>query len=260
MKALITGSRGAVGAALARRLAAEGHAVVGWDRAAVPVDDYHVMESFVRAEAPDVLFHLAIASSPTGRPNESWHVNVEWPSELAWITRVLGVRMVFTSSVMVFSDNARGPFTRGSGPDAAEGYGFEKRRAEERVRSQNPGAVIARLGWQIGDAPGSNNMIDFFAKKTRELGHVPASTRWYPATSFLDDTAEALIALAAMPGDVYLLDGNERWTFHDIARALSRRHGDAWPIVPTDDFVFDQRMQDERPRVASLKSRLPDLP
>lgn len=260
MKALITGARGTVGAALGRRLAAEGHAVVGWDRAAVPVDGYHVMESFVRGEAPDVLYHLAIASRPSGRPNESWQVNVEWSSELAWITRVLGVRMVFASTVMVFSDRAPGPFTRDSAPDAAEGYGHEKRRAEERVRAQNPDAVIARLGWQIGEAPGSNNMLDFLASKTRELGHVPASTRWYPATSFLEDTADALVRLASMPPDLYLLDSNERWTFHEIAAALSRRHGHAWPIRPTDDFIFDQRMQDPRPGMPSLQARLPELP
>lgn len=260
MKALITGARGTVGAALSRRLAADGHAVVGWDRAAVPVDDYHVMESFVRGEAPDVLYHLAIASRPSGRPNESWQVNVEWSSELAWIARVLGVRMVFASTVMVFSDRAPGPFTCDSAPDAAEGYGHEKRRAEERVRAQNPEASIARLGWQIGEAPGSNNMLDFLESKTRELGHVPASTRWYPATSFLEDTADALVRLASMPPDLYLLDSNERWTFHEIAAALSRRHGDAWPIRPTDDFIFDQRMQDPRPGMPSLQTRLPELP
>lgn len=260
MKALITGAHGTVGAALVRRLGARGHAVAAWDRQIVPIDDYHAMEAFVRAEAPDVLYHLAIASRPTGRPNEAWLVHYEWSSELSWIARVLGVKLVFASTVMVFSDQARGPFTRGSAPDAAEGYGYEKLRAEGRVRHQNPDAVIARLGWQIGEAPGSNNMIDFLATRARELGRVPASTRWYPATSFLDDTVDALIGLAEMPPDVYMLDANERWTFYDIASALSRRHGGAWSVVPTDDFIFDQRMRDERVPMRSLKTRLPDLP
>lgn len=259
MKALITGAHGTVGTALSRRLSAQGHAVIAWDRAAVPIDDYHAMEAFVRAEAPDVVYHLAIASRPTGRPGESWLVNYEWSSELAWITRVLGVRLVFTSSVMVFSNDARGPFTPSSAPDATEGYGHEKRRAEERVRYQNPEAVIARLGWQIGEAPGSNNMLDFLTRTARERGHVPASTRWYPATSFLDDTAEALIGLSKMPPDTYMLDSNDRFTFFEIASALARRHQAAWNVTPTEDFVFDQRMQDPRVPMPSLAVRLPEL-
>lgn len=259
MKALITGARGTVGTALGRRLARAGHQVVAWDRSAVPIDDYHAMEAFVRVQAPDVIYCLATASRPTGRANEGWLVNYEWPSELAWIARVLGIGLVFASSAMVFSDHARGPFTRDSVPDAPEGYGYEKRRAEERVRYQYPAAVIARLSWQIGEAPGSNNMIDHFDRLAQERGQVPASTRWYPAAAFLDDTADALIALASMPADLYMLDANERWTMYEIACALSRRHGNAWTVVPTDDFVFDQRMQDERIRLPSLAEHLPSL-
>lgn len=259
MKTLITGASGTVGRALARRLERSGHTVVAWDRRAVPIDEYHAMERFVRDEAPDVVYHLAIASRPTGRAGESWLVNFEWSSELAWITRVLGVRMVFASTAMVFSDRAVGPFTRASVPDAAEGYGFEKRMAEERVRYQNPDVVVARLSWQIGDAPGSNNMVDFLDRQARERGHVRASTRWYPAAAFLEDTADALVALAGMPADVYMLDSNRSFTFHEIASALGRRHGGAWPVVATEDFVHDQRMVDERVAMPPLDERLPEL-
>lgn len=259
MKAMITGAHGTVGAAVAAALQARGDAVIPWDRALVPVDRYQPMEDFVRRERPDVLLHLAIASRPTGLANESWLINYEWASELAWITRVLGVRMVFTSTALVFSDQARGPFTLDSVPDASEGYGAEKRRAEERVRAQNPAARVVRLGWQIGEQPGSNNMIDFFARSVAERGVVRASRRWLPATSFLPDTAAALLRLCEAPPDTYMIDGNLRWSFYEIARALSRRHGDAWPVEPTDDFVYDQRMIDPRVVVAPLCERLPEL-
>src|SRR5690606_6962301 len=114
--------------------------VVAWDRKAVPIDNYAEMERFLAQTKPDALFHLAIASKPTGRENEGWMVNYYWPSELAWATRQLKIPFVFTSSVMVFTNNAKGPFTIESPPDAAEGYGGEKRRAEERVFYQNPDA------------------------------------------------------------------------------------------------------------------------
>lgn len=263
MKVLITGLRGTVGRALHKQLLSRGDVVVGWDRARVPIDQYHVMESFVRDQAPDAVVHLAIASQPSGRPNESWLVNYEWASELAWITRVLDVRFLFASTAMVFSDQALGPFTPSSLPDAASGYGYEKRRAEERVLSQNPQARVARLGWQIGDepTPDSNNMLAHFERVAQKEGCVRASRRWLPATSFLADTAAALRRLidpAAQSG-IYMIDANTRWNFFQIACALSRRHGDRWRIEPDDQFVFDQRMIDPRPAVPPLETTLPEL-
>jgi dTDP-4-dehydrorhamnose reductase len=261
MKVLITGLRGTVGRALGEHLRACGDMVVGWDRAQVPIDQYHVMEDFVRREQPDALVHLAIAAQPSGRPDESWLVNYEWASELAWICRVLGVRFLFTSTAMVFSDGARGPFTLESHPDAEAGYGREKRLAEQRVLSQNPQARVVRLGWQIGDAPGSNNMLEHLERAARKDGVVRASRRWLPATSFLQDTAAALRRLvdAAEARGLYMIDANARWSFFEIARALSRRHGDRWCVEPTDDFVYDQRMLDPRCGVPPLEARLPEL-
>ena len=259
MKVLMTGANGTVGTVLRKHLTSRGAEVVAWDRGEVPVDDYHAMEAFVRRVQPEVLFHLAIASQNTGRENESWLVNYHWSSELAWICRMLGIVFVFTSTVMVFSDNAPGPFTIDSPPDAREGYGYEKRRAEERVGYQNPDARVLRLGWQIGEAPGSNNMIDFFEQKMREDGKIAASTRWYPACSFLPDTAAALAKVAGMSPGLYQADSNRRWNFFEIATALNQRHGNRWDIVSTDDFVYDQRMIDPRLNLPALSERLPEL-
>lgn len=262
MKALLTGASGTVGSALRAHLTARGHSVAAWDRQRVPIDDDGAMEAFVRAEAPDALFHLATASQSTGRAGESWLVNYEWTSKLARLCRTLGVRFVFTSSVMVFTDNAPGPFTPDSVPDAAEGYGYEKRRAEVRALEQNPDALVVRLGWQIGDVAGSNNMLDYLTTQARQHGQIAASTRWYPACSFLADTAAALTRLAwDTPGarGLYLLDSNPRWTFYEIVLALKALHGADWRVVPNEAFVYDQRMMDARTGMPPLSARLPSL-
>ena len=259
MKALLTGSRGTVGSALAALLRGRGHEVVGWDRAHVPLDAYAVMEAYVRGVAPDVLFHLAIPSTPTGRDGEAALVHHHWTGELAWICRQLGVRLVFASTVMVFSDRARGPFTPESEPDAPGGYGRDKREAEARAIAQEPRARVVRLGWQIGDAPGSNQMVDFAERRMAEAGAVRASARFYPACAFLEDTAAALLRAAELPPGVYLADSNQGWTFPEILRALAARLGAAWRVEETDDFAQDQRMIDARLGMPSLRSRLPSL-
>jgi dTDP-4-dehydrorhamnose reductase len=258
-KAIVTGASGTVGTRLCEELRGQGVEVVPWDRSRVPVDDYWAMERFMRDTAPDVLFHLATGSRPTGRPNESWLVNYEWTSELAWLCRQQDVRFVFSSTTMVFSNDARGPFTVDSKPDAPEGYGYEKRRAEERVFQQNPEASVVRLGWQIGEDFSGNNMLAHFESQMRQQGRVEASTRWLPACALLGDTVRALQALASVDPGLYMLDANERWSFYEIACALNERHGGRWNVVPTDSFVFDQRMMDGCVVLPSLGKRLPGL-
>lgn len=260
MKALVTGLNGTLGQALKTALRRRRWQVHGWDRVAVGTDHYTTMENYVREQKPEVLFHLAIATQPTSRENESWHVHYEWTSELAWICRQLDIRFVFTSSVMVFCDSAPGPFTLASQPDATEGYGWEKRLAEEQVFFQNPQATVARLGWQIGEKPGGNHMLDYLENQVQRHGQITASELWLPACSFLTDTAAGLCRLAAKEPGLYLLDSNRKWNFFEIAVALNERYQKEWQIEKTSDFRFDQRMIDERPKMPPLSRRLKTLP
>lgn len=259
MRALITGINGTVGTALAAALRQRGDEPIPYKRDRVEFLESSFIARCLSDARPDVVFHLAIAAKPAGIENEHWRVNVEWPARLAAACASAGARFVFTSTAMVFSDRAVGPFTVDREPDAAEGYGLQKRTAEQLVRQANPGAVVVRLGWQIGTAPGGNQMLSYFDQHMREHGVVRASRRWLPACSFLGDTATGLIALAAMAGGVYHLDSNRRWSFLEIASALNARAGSPWRIEPTDDFVFDQRLFDLRIDTPPLSDRLPRL-
>lgn len=256
-KVVITGASGGLGTALTRHLQAQNITVIPWNRRAVSMDDEVRMRAFLRETAPEVVFHLATVSQPTGRENEGWAVNVEWTGALARLTSEIGARFVFTSSVMVFTDDAKGPFTPDTVPDARAGYGYEKWMGEERTLAY-PNTVVARIGWQIGDAPGTNNMIDFFHTQAQR-GPIGASTRWYPACSFSADTAAALLRLSQGAPGRYLLDSNEKWTFYEIATSLNALHGNRWQITPNEAFVYDQRMIDPRAGMPSLKVRLPAL-
>ncbi len=260
MKAVITGANGTIGSVLRSTLESQGHTVVAWDRQLVPIYDYHQMQGFLRDEKPDALFHLATPSTLTGQDNESWYVNYEWTSELAWITRILNIRFLFTSSVMVFTENNPGPYTFCSEPDADVGYGYEKRMAERRALYQNPKAVVARLGWQIGDKTGTNNMVDFIHKEMKKEGVLRASKGWMPACSFLEDTVLTLIRLIDAKPDIYMVDSNKHWNFYQIVQALNDDiYRGKWKVLPTTHFDYDQRMLDERVNIAPLSARLPSL-
>jgi len=146
MKVMITGINGVVGTAMKSYLESKKIEVIGWDRSKVSIFDYNEMEQFLKQEKPDILFHFALPSKSTGIDNEGWKVTYEWTSELAWLTSQLGIKFLFSSTAMVFTDDAIGPFTVGSLPDAKEGYGYEKYMAEQKAKSQNPDVYITRLG------------------------------------------------------------------------------------------------------------------
>lgn len=249
-----------MGRVLVDELRMRGARVIVWDRQAAPPGDADAGEGFLREHRPDVLFHLAIASQPTGVADESRIVNVDWPAQLARVCFAERIRFVFTSTVMVFTDRVQGPYRPEDEPDAQEGYGGEKRRAEQRVRQENPEAIIARLGWQIGEAPGSNNMLDYLESRQREQGCVRASERWLPACSFLRDTAMVLCEMPRCLPGTYHLDSNRDWSFARIALSLSRTHGGRWKIEPTQDYGHDQRMLDPRIVMPALDVRFGEAP
>lgn len=243
MRAIVTGMNGTVAPALARRLRADGHEVVAWDRTVVPPDDPNAVHAFVRQTAPDWLLHVATGPA-------------EWAEALAREAAAVGAALLFTSTVSVFGAAQRGPFAPDDAPAPDDDYGRYKLDAERRVTAAHPDAVVARLAWQIGDAPGSNTLTDFLHRASLR-GPVEASTRWTPALAWLDDTADAVAALMAdAPPGLYHLDGNPGLSFYDVATRLRTAVGADWEVVPVDDPARDNRMTDPRIAVRPITERL----
>ncbi len=259
MHLLVTGGNGTLGTALRAAASGRGDGFTPWDRAACAPDDATGLTAYLDRIAPDALIHAAVPSTGTGRPDEGRLVNIDWTARLARAAAERGIPFLYISTVMVFSDNAKGPFTPESEPDATGGYGFEKLQGEHAARAANPDSRVARIGWQIGERATGNNMLVFFAEKMRTEGVIRASTKWLPATSFLPDTAAALLDLLAKPAGLYHVNANSRWSFFEIASALNVLHGGHWRVEPSEDFVYDQRMVDPRVHIAPIELRLPSL-
>lgn len=189
---MLTGAGGTIGTPLNNYLQSVGYKTVCWDRAIVPVDDYEKMYDFIKTVKPEYFIHLAaITTFNDHERTNSYQVNVEWPSTLSWICKLLSVKYIFISSNLIF--NHQGPYTLNSIPDAQTGYGYEKRMAEENIVKQNQGSVILRLGWQIG-ITGNNNMLSFLENEHQEKLHIAASPDWFPSCSFLEDTTQVITA------------------------------------------------------------------
>lgn len=255
MRIIVTGANGVVGSAMVKYLRSVNVEVIKWDRKKVSPFIYNEMKEFIESVKPDILFHFAMNSSSSGIENESWKINYDWTSELAWITKELGVKFLFTSTALVFSNFAKGPFTKSSLPDAKEGYGFEKMKAEEKARQQNVNSYIVRIGWQIGEDFSGNNMLSYCENEYNTKGGIEASGMWYPACSFVNDTVAELFRIVNedKPG-TYMLDSNDRYTFYEIVTMLNNRNGNKWKVDRNDSYIFEQRMLDDNIKLPKLST------
>jgi dTDP-4-dehydrorhamnose reductase len=243
MKIIITGMNGTVAPVLAQAWTAAGATVVPWDRAIHPTEPEQAVRFFIESERPDGFCHLAMGSP-------------DWAATAAHTCADLGIPFLFTSTVSVYAAAQVGPFTVDDAPQPDDDYGRYKLDCENRILAAYPNAHIARIGWQIGTAPGGNQMIDYLDRQFREQGVIEASSRWFPGCSFLADTADALIRTLDLPPGRYHLDGNPGLHFYDIAAGLNRLLGTPWKVVPVEGHTQNHRMLDPRIPVRPLTERI----
>ena len=233
-KVLLTGMNGTVAPVLADEHRARGREVVAWDRGAVPPDDPEAVARFIRMVKPSTLIHCAM-----GRP--------QWAEDMARVCAGEGIGFLYISSASVYGTQQQGPFTVDDTPEPGDDYGRYKLECEQRVQAANDRAIIVRIGWQMALRRGGNNMVEHLAQKQAGHGHIAASTEWFPACSFLEDTARALSGmLEDSPPGLFLLDANPGWSFWQIACALNRAMNAGWEVRQTNDFRWDNRMLDAR--------------
>ncbi|MEM7682397.1 MAG: sugar nucleotide-binding protein [Planctomycetota bacterium] len=250
MRVLITGFNGTLAPYVQRAYAARGDSVSGWDRQAVSPDDAEACAAHLDRVAPDRVIHLAMGAEA-------------WAARLAGWCAEHNAGLVFTSTAMVFADRPDGPHDTSDERTADEDYGRYKTRCEDAVLGASPSAIVARIGWQIGDGRGGNHMFEHLSAEHERNGVLRPSRRWRPACSFMADTADALLGLAdrGEPG-VFHVDANARacegrgMTFHEIVESLCRKHALDWRIEPNDEYVRDQRLIDDRVKLPTMSERL----
>lgn len=240
-KAIFTGMHGTVAPVVAKTFESHGVSVLPYDRELVPVDQPQVIENFLLTHQPDIVLHFAMGSP-------------DWAKTLATLCAKLYIVFVYISTVSVYDAKAIGPYTVNTPADAKDNYGSYKRQSEILVQEANPLSYILRLSWQIGEAPGSNQMIDFLKKEMDQKGVVFASSRWYPSATFITDTADAIYHIVtSFSPDLYLLNSNDKFTFFDIVTYLKTIH--PWIVVKeSQEFTADMRMMDDRVPIQKLSS------
>lgn len=246
---LVTGLNGTVAPKVAARITQLGGEVVGWDRGVVPVDDVNAGEAYLASVRPVGIFHLAMGAE-------------EWAGRLAAHAREHALPFVYISTESVFGNapgDPDGPFRPKDEPTARSDYGSYKARCEEAVRAAYETAVVARIGWQADpDGIGNNMVAQLAAQAEAADGVVRASRLWLPATSWMIDTAAALVDLASSgrTGTVHL-DSNatDGWSFAEVVRHVARITGHDWTVEEHEELDHDGRLVGDEGLLPPLSAR-----
>jgi dTDP-4-dehydrorhamnose reductase len=241
-KAYVTGLTGTVAPYLTTSLHKQGIQTVGKHFHLRHHDDIPNSLLDIQSQLIQYLFHLALGP-------------IEWATALASYAFEKGIPFIYISTASVFDDNASGPYTFEAIPNPQSGYGLYKYQCEQAVLKVNPNASIIRIGWQIDPKQNtkSNNMFKFFHDQLQQHGKIKVSSRFYPSSSFLPDTTEAIakIALTMKPG-LYHVNGNHTLSLYEIALKLNERYQLDWLIEKDDTFARNDILLDDRVQIPFL--------
>lgn len=174
MKVFVFGSSGLMGAACVRALTRRGHAVHAFygknepDYAtaasvrAIDLTDREAVERLVLEEWPDAVVNAAAVSNPADVEADlqaAQQLNVDFPAQLALLTRHLGSRFIHFSTDMVF-DGQSGNYRSTDPPRPLQAYGRLKLDAEEKVLANNPfDPVVLRITLVNGNSPSGQRSV-----------------------------------------------------------------------------------------------------
>lgn len=278
MRLLITGASGQLGAYLLQAVREQGVEVVAWSgtRAGhlqgVPLhpidltDSPRVSDAFHHAQ-PTVVIHTAALASVAAcyrEPRRAEAVNVRATADLAELAQQAGVRLILTSTDLVF-DGEGSWYRETDAPAPLSIYGRSKRAAEEVVLAI-PGGVAARLCLLGGPTLiGRPAFYDEQAAALRERRPVTLFTDEWRTPLSLTSAARALLALARsdFTGLIHV-GGPERLSRLEMGQRLAASLGlDPSPLVAAGRASFPA--PEPRPRDVSLdcslwRQRFPDQP
>jgi dTDP-4-dehydrorhamnose reductase len=219
MRILVTGGRGQLGRALARRGA--GHVVTALDHGALDICDEGAVVARCEEVAPDVVINAAAYTAVDKAETErarAFTVNADGAGTIARACAARGVRVIHISTDYVFDGTLERPYQEDDSPNPLGAYGESKLAGERAV--QAAGGTVVRTSWLFGEGGPSfvHTMLRLAAE--RPVLRVVADQRGCP--TWADDLADALLALAAVPAlaGCYHFCGAEPATWHSFASTI----------------------------------------
>ncbi|MFP4417499.1 MAG: SDR family oxidoreductase [Fibrobacterota bacterium] len=225
---------------------------------AIDLTNISELSSLLDRVAPHILIHTAAISQPNycqQHPAESELINVTVPARLARLCAEKNIKLVFTSSDLVF-DGTNPPYTETDEVNPLSLYGEQKARAEETILEANSSASVCRMPLMYGSpSPSSGSFMQPLIAKLRAGEVLNLFTDEFRTPVSATDASHGLLLAAQKHAGILHLGGPERLSRYDIgmrvAKSLDIDSGSIRPIRQ-QDFL----MPAPRPHDVSLDSTL----
>ncbi len=251
-KLLITGGSGLVGGHLIQ-LAGGKWAVSatfcqhpflssGVNRVSLDLTEPDNIRRVVEAVSPDVIIHCGALSDLDvceKEPALCFRINAEATGILAELSSIMGCRLIYTSTDMVF-DGQKGLYSESDGVHPINIYGRAKQDGEERIKDSCQHHVIARVALVYGSPVIRGNSFSEKILTRIQNGKTTALFQnQFRSPIWVTNLAQALLELAELPftGTLHLggKDRVDRYTFG--LKLAELKH------IPTS-LIVPSRMQD----------------
>lgn len=180
-------------------------------------DEVQVLATMASVK-PDIVIHCAAASKPNyceEHPEDSHKINVEATSLLSKVCALQNIKLVFTSTDLVF-DGTTGHYSEDDTTGPLMRYGHQKLEAE-KVVLETPDAVVCRMPLMFGEAPTTaSSFLQGFLAQINEGETLRLFTDEYRSPLFAEDAAKGLIWAAEHATGLVHLGGKERMSRYEF--------------------------------------------
>ena len=247
IRVLVTGSRGQVGAEVARSLAARAE-VIAHQRATLDLSHPDEIRASIRAARPDVIVNAAAYTAVDRAETErdlAQAVNGAAPGVIAAEAKRAGALLVHYSTDYVFDGANLRPYAEGDAPHPLNVYGETKLAGERAIEASGAAYVILRTSWVYGPS-GRNFLLTILAAAAKPELRVVDDQRGAPTSSLA--LARATVEILSTRGTGAIDAGSlaaakERsGLYHASARGETTWHGFAQAILERRARRGDFRM------------------
>lgn len=257
MKVLVTGARGMVARAVARRCAGLGDEVTALSRQELNIADRDAVKKAIADHAPDAVINCAAFTDVDGaeaNPDASRLANAVGPENLAIACRDSGAAFVTISTDYVFDGANAGYYFEDDTPNPRGVYAQTKFEGEQRVAAANPDAAIVRSGWIYGS--GGTNFLSVMHRLLGEGKRIKAISDAFGTPTYADDLAARLREVAEIRyrGIVHVTNSGEGTSYLGFAEKVCEIGGFDRGLIETVSND-DLKRPAPRPRSSKLGSR-----
>jgi len=247
IRVLVTGSRGQVGAEVARSLAARAE-LIAYERATLDLSHPDQIRASIRAARPDVIVNAAAYTAVDRAESErdlAQAVNGAAPGVIAAEAKRAGALLVHYSTDYVFDGANLRPYAEGDAPHPLNVYGETKLAGERAIEASGAAYVILRTSWVYGPS-GRNFLLTILAAAAKPELRVVDDQRGAPTSSLA--LARATVEILSTRGTGAIDAGSlaaakERsGLYHASARGETTWHGFAQAILERRARRGDFRM------------------